>query len=103
MTKLNSLARARVIGPGGGAEDTCQQSYTMHNTGSLLSTTRNSLNDYSMSNHVLSCCHADYFRLPLNGLTPVANALIRAKPPLSYHASTHPVAMAKQAPQRPGA
>jgi hypothetical protein len=43
------------------------------------------------------------FRLPLNGLATVAHALICAKPRLSCHASTSPAAMAKQAPQRPGA
>jgi hypothetical protein len=41
-----------------------------------------------MSNRTLSCRHADYFRLPLNGLDPVAHALIRAKPRLSCHAFT---------------
>jgi hypothetical protein len=56
-----------------------------------------------MSNRALSCRLADYFRLPLNGLAPVALALIRAKPRLSCHASTPPTAMAKQAPQRPDA
>jgi hypothetical protein len=43
------------------------------------------------------------FRLPLNGLAPVAHTLIRAKPRLSCHASMPLAAMAKQAPQRPGA
>jgi hypothetical protein len=42
-------------------------------------------------------------RLPLNGLATVAQALIRAKPRLSCHASTSPATTAKQAPQRPGA
>jgi hypothetical protein len=55
------------------------------------------------SNRTLSCRHANYFRLSLNGLAPVEHALIRAKPRLSYHVSTPPTAMAKQAPQRPGA
>jgi hypothetical protein len=53
-----------------------------------------------MSNRALSCRHADYFRLPLNGLAPVAHALIHTKPRLSCHASTSPAAMAKHAPQR---
>jgi hypothetical protein len=43
------------------------------------------------------------FRLPLNGLAPVAHALIRAKPRLSCHASTSSATTAKQAPQRLGA
>jgi hypothetical protein len=41
-----------------------------------------------MSNRALSCRHVDYLHLPLNGLTTVAHALIRAKPRLSCHAST---------------
>jgi hypothetical protein len=56
-----------------------------------------------MSNRTLSCRHTDYFRLPLNGLAPVAHALIRAKPRLSCHASTLPAAVAKQRPKRLGA
>jgi hypothetical protein len=50
------------------------------------------------SNHALSCRHADYLRLPLNGLALVAHSLIRAKPRLSCCASTPPAAIAKQAP-----
>jgi hypothetical protein len=57
----------------------------------------------TMSKRAISCRLADYFRLPLNGLAPVAHALIRGKPRLSCHASTPPAAMAKQALQRPGA
>jgi hypothetical protein len=56
-----------------------------------------------MSKRALSCRLADYFRLPLNGLAPVAHALIRAKPRLPCHASTSPATTAKQAPQRLGA
>jgi hypothetical protein len=61
----------------------------VHNTLSLLSATGNSLNDDFMSNHALSCRHADS-RLLLStyyGLTPVAHILLCKQPRLSCHAS----------------
>jgi hypothetical protein len=41
-----------------------------------------------MSNRALSCRHADYLCLPLNGLALVEHASICAKPRLSCHAFT---------------